>query len=679
VSEARADLPPAASAMGLSTGLPPPPGGDVVLPKPSVGSAPAATPIPTDNADDPLAPVMARIAKGETGGNPDPYTAKYGGGNFGFPDWEGRPGPAGISHAAGKLQWQPATWNAAAKDMVAQGLPAPDFKNPADQERAGRFWAVKTYHDKTGRNLIEDAKNNRVDYSALAGQWPSLSPNHLGNQLIAPNGSFARERMAVFDRESAQLAERDRAEYERRANEPDPTAKERAELLTDARQRAARSREMYEDIAKHPPPDKPIDALQNFGSIGTMLALLMGGMGRHHMNGALAAAGAMMQAAQANNHEQFERQYKIWDHQSNTALHLSQLESDEVRSLLEDKRMSENERQARLHAFFEEHQMTWQGQQLRAGLLEHVLSSETHLEELRLNAANQKLMFGQMRLQSWLATPEGQQATEDQIDQKAAELGVSGGRGAGSGPRSAVGMFMQEFKKEKPHATSTELAEAAGEFRRIGSLDSGFASGVLARQVISLNTVADHLLLVKEYGEALNNGQIPRANAIANRIATELGKPEVVTFEAGRDIMADEVVRLLTTTGGTEADRAGMQSRLSASQSPAQLGGTIKVFERFTAGRFEALRQQYAQGDEKREQRFMDELLTPKARQVFGEASTPPDTVVPPGSTSASSRSAAPSNGVPVPAEHASDPDGTPYKGSDGKTYVKRGNQMVPQ
>jgi hypothetical protein len=149
--------------------------------------------------------------------------------------------------------------------------------------------------------------------------------------------------------------------------------------------------------------------------------------------------------------------------------------------------------------------------------------------------------------------------------------------------------------------------------------------------------------------------------------------------------MADEVVRLLTTTGGTEADRAGMQSRLSASQSPAQLGGTIKVFERFTAGRFEALRQQYAQGDAQREQRFMDELLTPKARQVFGEASTPasakdgqgkggPDTVVPPGSTASPAGS-----GVPVPAEHASDPDGTPYKGSDGKTYVKRGAQMVPQ
>jgi hypothetical protein len=184
-------------------------------------------------------------------------------------------------------------------------------------------------------------------------------------------------------------------------------------------------------------------------------------------------------------------------------------------------------------------------------------------------------------------------------------------------------MFMQEYKKEHPQATSGELAEAAGEFRRINAIETGFGSGVMGRQLLSLNTVADHLLLVKEYGEALNNGQIPRANAIANRVATELGKPEVTNFDAGRDIMADEVVRLLTSTGGTEADRSGMQSRLSASQSPAQMGGALQVFERFTAGRFEALRQQYAQGDPQREQRFMDVLLTPKARQVFGEASTP--------------------------------------------------------
>lgn len=33
---------------------------------------------------------------------------------------------------------------------------------------------------------------------------------------------------------------------------------------------------------------------------------------------------------------------------------------------------------------------------------------------------------------------------------------------------------------------------------------------------------------------------------------------------------------------------------------------------------------------------------------------------------------------VPVPQEHLSDPDGTEYQGSDGQTYVKQGQQMVP-
>jgi hypothetical protein len=421
---------------------------------------------------------------------------------------------------------------------------------------------------------------------------------------------------------------------------------------------------MYEDIARHPPPDKPIDALQNFGSIGTMLALLMGGMGRHHMNGALAAAGAMMQAAQANNHEQFERQYKIWDHQSTTALNLSHLESDEVRSLLEDKRMSENERQARLHSFFEEHQMSWQAQQLRAQGLEHILTSETHLEELRTNAARQKLMFSQMRFENWLQSDEGKNATDDQVNQKAAELGVSAGRGAGGGPRSAVGMFMQQFQKEHPKAGSEELAEAAAEFRRQGALEVGFASGILGRQVISLNTVADHILRVKEYGEALHNGQIPLANKIANSIAVAEGKPEVVNFEAGRDIMADEVVRLLTSTGGTERDREGMQSHLASFRSPEQMSGLFGVFKEFTGARFEALRQQYAEGDPKREDRFMQEKLTEKGREVFAaiQGKGGLDTVMP--------------SDLPSPAGHA---EGSVAKDGQGKPVaVIRNGQWAP-
>ncbi len=125
-------------------------------------------------SQDPLAPVMATIAGGETGTDPNAYRALYGGGHFGFPQWEGRAGPAGISHAAGKYQFQPGTWKLAATEYIASGNPVPDFRNDADQEAVGRFWAERTYKKNTGRNLVDDAAKGAVDYSALAGEWSSL-------------------------------------------------------------------------------------------------------------------------------------------------------------------------------------------------------------------------------------------------------------------------------------------------------------------------------------------------------------------------------------------------------------------------------------------------------------------------------------------------------------------------
>lgn len=129
---------------------------------------------PVAGSVDPLAPVMLKIAGGETGNDPNAYRALYGGGHFGFPQWPGRPGPAGVSHAAGKYQFQPGTWKLAATEYMAAGNPAPDFGNDADQEAVGRFWAQRTYRKNTGRDLVDDASKGEVDYSALASEWSSL-------------------------------------------------------------------------------------------------------------------------------------------------------------------------------------------------------------------------------------------------------------------------------------------------------------------------------------------------------------------------------------------------------------------------------------------------------------------------------------------------------------------------
>jgi hypothetical protein len=548
--------------------------------------------------------------------------------------------------------------------------------------------AMATQH----RDSFMKASSPAAAKDAFSGYFER--PATLGQMMTTPNGSFARERMAAFDRETSQLSERDRAEYERRANQPDPTAKERAELLTDARQRAARSREMYEEIAKNPPPDKPIDALQNFGSIGTMLALLMGGMGRHHMNGALAAAGAMMQAAQANNHEQFERQYKIWDHQSNTALHLSQLESEEVRSLLEDKRMSENERQARLHAFFEEHQMGWQAQQLRAGMLEHVLTSETELERLRANAANQKLMFGQMRFQNWLQTHPD--AKPEEIDAQAGLYGLVGGRGAAAGgawSKDAMEALVQQAMRGDPGVMTSlprsgparkQFEEALAEKLKAGEggIEGGAAQLTMNRlrmvEARSAATTAGRVTMnteifsveaqkageqVVEASKLFHRTDIPRVNQALRAYETNTGDPNIIKFGVALNALVNAYGKMSnpTGTGIHDADKERFVNLLDTKLAQGQIEAGVEQV--ITEGRIISSAAQQAQ----------EQVL---GRIVPKIGSSGPDTVVPPASPAPSS---APSTGVPVPTEHASDPDGTTYKGSDGKTYVKRGNQMAPQ
>lgn len=183
--------------------------------------------------------------------------------------------------------------------------------------------------------------------------------------------------------------------------------------------------------------------------------------------------------------------------------------------------------------------------------------------------------------------------------------------------RSPNMALMEAYRKEHPDASEQELRTYQENLALDMANSRAFGGGEPARNLRALNTVADHILLVEEYAKALDNGQFPRANAIANQVAVELGKPEVTNFETASNIMADEVVRLLTSTGGTEADRRKMEGHISKNMSPEQWQGTVQVFKQAVGARFEALEQQFARNDPSRKAKFENEMLTPKARQVF--------------------------------------------------------------
>jgi hypothetical protein len=123
-------------------------------------------------ADSIVQGVLDRIASGES---PD-YSTIYGGQKFS--DFTDHPrvyvpiqgDPDGRkSSAAGRYQFLASTWDAQAKKL---GLK--DF-GPESQDSAAWDLARTSYLGNTGRDLYGDAKAGKVDWKALAGQWPSLN------------------------------------------------------------------------------------------------------------------------------------------------------------------------------------------------------------------------------------------------------------------------------------------------------------------------------------------------------------------------------------------------------------------------------------------------------------------------------------------------------------------------
>lgn len=188
--------------------------------------------------------------------------------------------------------------------------------------------------------------------------------------------------------------------------------------------------------------------------------------------------------------------------------------------------------------------------------------------------------------------------------------------------RSPQAIVMRKYMEENPNATAADLMDKAGEITASQSIERAFGGGVQGRNVTSLNTAAGHIERLRVYSDALRSGDktlldYPAVNVVVQELARQRGLPEVTSFEVARDITADEIVRLLTSTGGTESDRRGMQSRLAAAMSELQRTGSLDVLEQFTTERLVALEQSYAKNDPKRRKMFEDEMLVPAGKRLY--------------------------------------------------------------
>ena len=121
-------------------------------------------------------------------------------------------------------------------------------------------------------------------------------------------------------------------------------------------------------------------------------------------------------------------------------------------------------------------------------------------------------------------------------------------------------------------------------------------AGQGATNINYFNTSIDHLKLLSEAADALNNGDIQRLNQAGNAFARETGDPAPTNFETVKSAVAGELAKTFKGTGATDQEIAEINQAINQSESPDQLHSAINYYLRLMDGKLNALRLQYAQG-----------------------------------------------------------------------------------
>jgi len=120
-----------------------------------------------------------------------------------------------------------------------------------------------------------------------------------------------------------------------------------------------------------------------------------------------------------------------------------------------------------------------------------------------------------------------------------------------------------------------------------------FAASIDGRSLDSLNTVGQHLQVAQEAAEALQNGDVQRLNAVANRVGLELGDSPQSTFNLVGQFVANEIAR--ATIGGQNAqhDREKFAENFSSKFSQGQFDEAFVAAKRLISGRISSMRRRY--------------------------------------------------------------------------------------
>ena len=120
--------------------------------------------------------------------------------------------------------------------------------------------------------------------------------------------------------------------------------------------------------------------------------------------------------------------------------------------------------------------------------------------------------------------------------------------------------------------------------------------GKQGQAIIALATAGQHLNLMSGLADALQNNDLKSINSLSQTIAAQTGEPAPTNFDAAKRIVAGEIMKTVTSTGGGVEERKSLAADLDRANSPAQLKGVMNTYKDLLAGKVHALAGGYKSG-----------------------------------------------------------------------------------
>lgn len=421
------------------------------------------------------------------------------------------------------------------------------------------------------------------------------------------------------------------------------------------------------DLKSSPAPPKDADYIKDpmrvFGQFMPMLVAFGSLKTRNGGLNAIKAATAAMNAAKTNDKEALERAHEDWKTNMDQVLQNNQLEIEKRNEILGDRKLSAEDKLNALHLLEVESQNALQQANLKnanftnytqvvgtlaksAEPLQKIVEQTTKSDEARARLAETEQYHRDLVAAAkdkpaaaaglkwevlqdkdgkpYRYNPETGEATN--LEGTAAYHPEGATKIGTDTARSGPVMILQQFKKdfEAANGRPPNANELTQQVMNVGAKTGAaksFATGTNGNQVRFLNVAVSHLELVRQYAEALHNGDVQAINRLGNMWKQEFGSPAPTNLNAVAQTAGQEVTKAVVAGGGGEAERQAAGKRFADYQSPAQFNGAIDASVGLLGGQLKGLEHQYEKTTGMSD--FGDFLLPDTKRAVGYKDKTP--------------------------------------------------------